>query len=406
MIAFKVEARNTKTGEKIRSEVQADSEQSAAKLIKAQGLVPVSIKAQTGDSNPFERFKNRIASKDKVLFSRQLSTLINAGLPLVQSLRNVQGQTQNKSLQIVIGRIISDVEAGSSFSASLSRYPKVFNEVFVSLVAAGEVSGTLDKALVRIADQQEKDAEIMSKIRGAMVYPVVVIAVMTAVVGFMVITVMPQVEQIYKDLPGANLPFITKILLAVSHFARDFWWIVIIAIILIIFFSNRWAHSIGGKRFFDRFKMRAPLVGPLFMKVYMARITRTGTTLVGSGVPLLQMLQIVGRAVNNLHIQESLNKVIDKVKGGKSLSVAMKGDPNFLSLVPDMIKIGEESGSLEDMLNKTADYYEKEVDNQIKTISTIIEPILMVLLGVVAFGIVAAVLLPVYGLVNNTGGII
>lgn len=406
MLTFKYEAKNSKTGETIKAEVQADSEQSAAKLIRNEGLTPINIKPVGANDNLLGRFKNRITTKDKVLFSRQLSTLINAGLPLVQSLRNVSGQTQNKALQAVIGKIIVDVEAGSSFSAALSRHPKVFNEVFVNLVAAGEASGTLDKALERIANQQEKDAEIMSKIRGAMVYPAVVVVVMIAVVGFMVVTVLPQVEQIYKDLPGANLPLITKILLAVSHFITDYWWVTLILIGLTVFFGSRWARSLGGKEVIDSAKMKAPLFGPLFMKVYMARFTRTGTTLVSSGVPLIQMLEIVARAVNNIHIERSVKTVIEKVKGGKSLSESLKGDPNFLQLVPDMIHIGEESGSLEDMLEKTADYYEKEVDNQVKTISTIIEPVLMVLLGVIAFTIVAAVLLPVYGLVNQTNTIV
>ena len=404
MITFKYTARQPGTGKKVTSEIQADSVQTAAKLIKQEGLTPIDIQPVGAGTNIFSKFKDRIGSKDKVLFSRQLSTLINAGLPLVQSLRNVSSQTQNKALQLIIGKVITDVEAGSSFSAALGKYPKVFNEVFVNLVAAGEASGTLDKALERIANQQEKDAEIMSKIRGAMVYPAVVIFVMIAVVGFMVVTVMPQVEQIYKDLPGANLPFITKILLAVSKFVTNYWWIVIILIGLVVFFGSRWIRSIGGKEVIDKAKMRAPLFGPLFMKLYMARFTRTGTTLVSSGVPLIQMLEIVAKSMNNVHVERSVYKAIEKVKGGKSLSESLTGDPNFLQLVPDMIHIGEESGSLEEMLNKTADYYEKEVDNQVKTISTIIEPVLMVLLGIIAFVIVAAVLLPVYGLVNQTGG--
>ena len=403
MQSFKYQARDPATGKKISSEVQADSIQSASRLIKQQGLTVIDVTPSSESSNGIlNRITNRITTKDKVLFSRQLSTLINAGLPLVQSLRNVSSQTQNKALQAIIGKIIVDIEAGSAFSVALSKYPKVFNEVFVSLVAAGEVSGTLDKALERIANQQEKDAEIISKIRGAMVYPAIVIVVMIAVVGFMIVTVMPQVEKIYADLPGANLPLITKILLAVSNFTIKYWYIVLIVLALSIFFTTRWARTMGGKEAIDKAKMKVPVFGPLFMKVYMARITRTGTTLVASGVPLIQMLEIVARAVDNVHIERSVRKAIDKVKGGKSLSDALRGDPNFLSLVPDMIHIGEESGSLEDMLAKTADYYEKEVDNQIKTISTIIEPILMVLLGIVAFTIVAAVLLPVYGLVNQT----
>jgi type IV pilus assembly protein PilC len=403
MQSFKYQARDPATGKKVTALVQAASIQSVASIVKQQGLILIDVTPDTGSGNGLiSRITNRITTKDKVLFSRQLATLINAGLPLVQSLRNVSGQTQNKALQAIIGNIITDIEAGSSFSKALSKYPRVFNEVFVSLVAAGEASGTLDKALERIANQQEKDAEIISKIRGAMIYPAIVIVVMILVVGFMILTVMPQVEKIYADLPGANLPFITVALLAVSRFTIKFWWLVLIALGLIIFFTTRWARTMGGKEAIDKAKMKAPVFGKLFTKVYMARFSRTGTTLVASGVPLIQMLEIVARAVDNVHVERSIKKAIEKVKGGKSLSDSLKGDPNFTTLVPDMIHIGEESGSLEDMLAKTADYYEKEVDNEIKTISTIIEPILMVLLGIVAFTIVAAVLLPVYSLVNQT----
>ena len=402
MLTFKYEARDPSTGQKIHAEVQAESEQAAAKLISKEGLSPLSIKPVTTGGGLFGRFRNRIKTKDKVLFSRQLSTLINAGLPLVQSLRNVSGQTQNKALQVTITKLIVDIEAGSSFSGALGKYPDVFNEIFVNLVAAGEASGTLDAALARLADQQEKDAEIVSKIRGAMIYPIIVLVVMMGVVGFMVVTVLPQVEAIYKDIPGANLPLITRILLAVSHFIINYWWLTLIIVALIVFFGSRWARSLGGRDFIDGAKMKAPLFGPLFMKVYMARFTRTGQTLVASGVPLIQMLEIVARSINNIHLERSVTKAIEKVKGGKSLSASLEGDENFLELVPNMIHIGEESGSLEDMLAKTADYYEREVDNQIKTVSTIIEPVLMVILGIVAFTIVAAVLLPVYGLVNQT----
>lgn len=407
MQSFKYQARDPATGKKITAEVVASSLQAAASIVKQQGLTVIDVTPVSGDGGGLlSKFTNRIGAKDKVLFSRQLSTLINAGLPIVQSLRNVSGQTQNKALQIIIGKVISDVEAGNSFSQALSKHPKVFNEIFINLVAAGEASGTLDRALERIANQQEKDAEIISKIRGAMVYPLVVVVVMLGVVGFMIITVMPQVEKIYKDLPGANLPLITKILLAISRFSTKYWWVVLIVTGLLVFFTTRWARTMGGKEGIDKLKMKMPVFGPLFTKVYMARFARTGTTLVASGVPLIQMLDIVAKAIDNIHVERSIKKAIEKVKGGKSLSDSLKGDPNFLSLVPDMIHIGEQSGALEDMLDKTADYYEKEVDNQIKTISTIIEPILMVLLGIVAFAIVAAVLLPVYGLVNQTDSII
>lgn len=402
MLTFVYTARDPSTGQKVKAQVQADNEAAAAKLIQKEGLAPIEIKVlDAGSGNPIQRFRNRIKTKDKVVFSRQMSTLINAGLPLLQSLRNVVSQTPNKAFKIVINQVITDIEGGKAFSEALSRHPGVFNEVYINMIAAGEVSGTLDKSLERIANQQEKDAEIASKIRGAMAYPAIVLLVMGGVVGFMVVKVMPQVENIYKDIPGATLPLITKILLAVSHFVSNFWWAIVIFLIILAFVTTRYARTGPGREVIDRLKMTMWPVGPLFMKVYMARFARTGTTLVSSGIPLIKMLEVVGKSINNVHIERSLKRATEKVKGGKSLAESLEGDPNFLPLVPNMLKIGEESGSLEDMLEKTADYYEKEVDNQIKAISTIIEPVLMVVLGVVAFIVVAAVLLPIYGLAGK-----
>ncbi|HSX30217.1 MAG TPA: type II secretion system F family protein [Candidatus Saccharimonadales bacterium] len=402
MLSYHYTARDPANGQYVKADVQAEDEISASKLIRKEGLVPIDIKlADKGSSLLGSRF-NRVRSKEKVIFSRQLSTLINAGLPLVQSLRTVNQQSQSKPLKVVVSKVIADVEAGSTLSAAFARHPQVFNRVYISLVAAGEASGTLDKALDRLAIQQEKDADLVSKVRGAMVYPVIVLAVMMGVLGFMLVKVLPQVQILYEGLPGAELPFITTLLLAISHFIIKFWWIVLILIGLAIFFTTRWARTLGGRRVIDLLKMNAPPLGPLFMKMYMARFARTGTTLVASGVPLIQMLEITGEAVDNVHIEESLDKAIDKVKGGKSLSDSLAGDPHFLELVPNMLKIGEQSGSLEQMLSKTAEYYEKEVDDQIKAISTIIEPVLMVILGVVAFIIVAAVLLPIYGLAGKS----
>jgi len=400
MLTFNYEARNAKTGQKVKAQVQADNEQAAAKLIREQGLTPLNIRPERGGVGL--RF-SRIKTKDKVLFSRQLSTLINAGLPLVQSLRSVAEQTTNKPLKLVINQVIADVEAGISFSAALTKHPLVFNRVYISLVAAGETSGTLDSGLERLANQQEKDADIISKVRGAMIYPCIVLFVMMLVVGFMVIKVLPQVENIYASLPGTSLPLITRLLLGVSHFATHFWWLVLIMLGLLIFFGSRWARTLGGRSVIDKIKMKAWPIGPLFMKMYMARFARTGTTLVASGVPLIQVLEITGEAVDNVHIERSLKKATEKVKGGKALSDAITNDSNFLVLVPNMLRIGEQSGALETMLAKVADYYEKEVDNEIKNISNIIEPVMMVIMGLIAITIVAAILLPIYGLVNQSG---
>jgi type IV pilus assembly protein PilC len=402
MLNFKYIARDPSTGEKIRSEVQAENEQSASRLIQKQGYAPIEITLSEAGVGGISKFFNKVKIKDKILFSRQLSTLINAGLPLVQSLRTVANQTQSKPLKVVVNQIVSDIEGGSALSAAMARHPDVFNQVYVSLIAAGEASGTLDAALERLSTQQEKDAEIMAKVRGAMVYPVIVLVIMFVVMGFMLVKVLPQVQTLYDGIEGQKLPLITSILLAVSNTIIKFWWVFILVVGILAFFGTRWMSTLGGKRFADKAKMKMWPIGPLFMKLYMARFARTGTTLVASGVPLIRVLEITSDAINNIYIAQSLKSAIEKVKGGKALSDSLHGDPNFLPLVPDMLKIGEQSGAIEDMLARVAEYYEKEVDTQIKTISTIIEPLLMVILGIFAFIIVAAVLLPVYGLAGKT----
>ncbi len=401
MISFKYTARNPSTGQRVTAQVEANSEMEAAKIIQREGLAPLEIKPVTTNNNFLSKFRNRITTKQKIIFSRQMSTLINAGLPLVQSLRNVADQTENKTFKLVISKIVTDVEGGSSFSDALSKYPRVFNNIYINLIAAGEISGNLDNALERIAFQQEKDAEIVSKVRGAMAYPAVVIVVMLGVVSFMIVKVLPQVRTIYDDLPGAQLPLITRVMLAISDFTIKYWWLVIIMVALLIFVTTKYARTGPGKEVVDKFKIKAWPFGPLFMKVYMARFARTGTTLVASGVPLIQVLEVVAQSINNVHVERSIKKATEQVKSGKSLADSLEGDPYFLVLVPNMLRIGEQSGSLDAMLEKTADYYEKAVDNQVKTISTIIEPLLMVILGVVAFIIVAAVLLPIYGLAGK-----
>jgi type IV pilus assembly protein PilC len=403
MLKFRYKARDS-VGQTVKSVIDAENEQEAAKLIRKEGLTPIDIKAESNASGGLRNLLNRVKAKDKVLFSRQLSTLINAGLPLVQSLRSVADQTTNKRLKAVIEEVITGVEGGAAFSAVLARHPEIFNRIFVSLVAAGEVSGTLDKALERIADQQEKDADLISKVRGAMIYPIIVLLVMAAVVGFMIVKVIPQVKVLYEGLPGAELPIVTKVLLAISDFVIGFWWVFAIAIALLIVFGSRYARTAGGRRLVDKVKLKVWPLNSLFRKMYMARFARTGTTLVASGVPLIQMMEITAEACNNVFLEDALMRAADKVKGGKALSDSLSDEETFLTLVPNMIRIGEQSGSLENMLDKIADYYEKEVDNQVKSIQTIIEPVLMVILGIVAFTIVAAVLLPVYSLAGNSFG--
>jgi type IV pilus assembly protein PilC len=399
MATFSYTARDTRTGERVKAEIEADSQKAVTKNLMEKGLMPLDISQKEAKGGAV--LKNRVPTKAKVIFSRQLSTLINAGLPLSQSLHTVEGQTANKNLKIIISKVIGDVEAGSAFSEALGRHPQVFSDVFVSLVAAGEESGTLDMALDRLALQQEKDAEIVSKVRGAMIYPLIVMVVLGAVLVFMLTTVLPQVQQLYKNLPGAKLPVLTKMLLSLSHAMTHYWWIFLLGFIAAAFLFFRWSRTKQGEEALDGIKMHIWPVGPLFMKLYMARFARTSSTLAASGVPMLKMLSTTADAVGNVHIKNSIAKASEAVKGGKSLSQSLEGDPNFLDLVPNMIHIGEQSGSLDGMLGKVADYYEKEVDNQIKSVSTIIEPVMMLVVGVIALVVVAAVLLPIYSLAGT-----
>ena len=401
MLTYTYTARDIKTGEKIQAEVEAENEMSAAKLLTDRGLSPLDIKVKGESGSLLAHFKNRVSVKQKVIFSRQLSTMINAGLPLVQSLNTVKGQTQNPVLREVIGTVIKDVEAGSSLADALGRHPRIFNGVFVNLVAAGESSGTLDSSLERLANQQEKDAEIMSKVRGAMVYPAIILLVLGGVVGFMLTTVLPQVQTLYEGLPGTRLPLVTRVLLSVSNFIIHNWWILLLVLAAVVVFITRWGRTESGRRTLDTIKLDIKPIAPLFRKLYMARFARTGSTLIGSGVPMIKMLNTTAEAVGNVIIAESVTKATEKVKSGISLSEGLKGEKYFLDLVPDMIKIGEQSGQLEEMLSKVADYYEKEVDNQIKSVSTIIEPLLMVVVGIIALIVVAAVLLPIYSLAGS-----
>lgn len=400
MLTYIYTARNTSTGQKVTAEVEAENESIATKLLLERGLAPLNLKVK-GEETGLAAFRNRVPAKQRVIFSRQLATLINAGLPLVQSLSTVQQQTVNKPLKVIIGKIVKDVESGSTLANALAKHPKVFNEVYVSLVAAGEASGTLDQGLERLANQQEKDAEILARVRGAFMYPVIVIFVLIAVVIFMMTSVLPQVQNLYTSIPGAKLPMVTGWLLGLTHAVTHYWWIVVVLIGLAGFFSTRYARTGPGKQLVDRLKLKAWPASGLFQELYMARFARAAATLVGSGVPIIKMLSTSAQAVGNVQIANAINKAAEDVKGGKALSDSLAKDPNFPELVPGMIRVGEQSGQLEGMFTKLADYYEKEVDNQIKGISTIIEPALMVVVGIIAMIVVAAVLLPIYSLAGK-----
>lgn len=401
MKKFTYEARDQATNKTVKADIQAESENAAAKLLMKQGYTPLSIKEQIGDGTFLSRLTGRITTKDKVVFTRQLATLIGAGLPLSQSLHTVIGQTENKQLQSIIEEIAASVEGGSSLTDAFSKHPKVFDDVFLALISAGELSGTLDDALRRIAAQQEKDAATMSKIRGALTYPVIVLFVIFGVIIFMLLSVVPQVEKLYDDL-GETLPFLTQIMVGATGIVISFWWLILLIVGIGGYFLYQYAQTESGIRTMAQLKLNVPIFGKMFRKLYMARFTRTGQTLLATGVSMLDMLHISAKAVNNTIVAESIDRAADKVQSGKALSVALEvEDEVMMPLVPQMIKIGEQSGKIDDMMGKTAQVFEDELDEQIRTLSTAIEPILMVVLAVVAGGMVGAILFPIYSLVGG-----
>jgi type IV pilus assembly protein PilC len=400
MISFQYTAKNGQGGT-TKGIVQAETEGAAAKLLLAQGLTPIDIALKAEGNRLLTRFSSRVKTKDRIIFTRQLSTLLNAGLPLTQSLHTVAEQTESKQLTLVVNEVIGTVEGGTSLSESLAKHPKVFNDVYIALVAAGETSGTLDQALERIADQQEKDADMISKVRGALVYPIIVTFVIAAVVIFLLTTVVPQIQLLYRDF-NKELPFLTAVLIGFANILINYWWLIILILIAGGFFLSRWLKTSSGIDLADRFKLNIPLFGDLFTKLYMARFSRTGQTLVASGVQLIEMLNITSRAVDNVHVARAINRASKKVQGGKALSDSLKAEEVFVPLVPQMLKVGEQSGSIDKMMGKSADYFETELDNKIKTISTTIEPVLMVVLAIVVGGIVLAILVPVYGLASES----
>lgn len=398
MKRFNYKAKDKKTGKILKGSIQAENESTAGRLLIEQGYVPMSV-VEEGEG--LFGGKGRVTTKDRIMFTRQLSTLIGAGLPLATSLRTVIEQTQGKTMKQIAEEILANVESGKTLYDSFSEHPEVFNGVYRALIQAGETSGTLDLALKRLADQEEKDAAMMSKIRGALVYPFIILFVIIAVLAFMMIAVVPQVEKLYKDM-GEELPGLTQGLVNMTNFFADSWWLVLLIVVSIIggtyFFIKK---TPLGHKVMDSFKIHVPIFGGLFRKLYVSRFARTAEMMLATGVPMLDSIKIAIDATNNVVIEEEYSKSLEIIKGGKALSEALKDRNYMLPLVPQMASIGEESGKIDEMLGKAAAVYESELDEQINNISTMIEPILMVIMAGLIGVVVGGTLLPIYSLVNN-----
>ena len=400
MPSYKYRALDRQNNKRISSQVEALSLQDARQRITARNLIPIEIKESK--RNPIKALMGKPKRKDMAVFSRQLSTLVSAGLPILASLRNVAEQTTNSQLKEVVLEITKEISGGKSLAQAINKHPEIFNKTYISLIHTGEQSGKLDIALHKLSDQSDKDAALVRKIISALVYPVIVIVVLAAIIAFMMVVVIPEVENIYREFGGIDkLPLITKIMIAMSRGVVKYWMFVLGGLAAVIVWLRWYSRTATGRDQLDSLKMKVPFFGSLLKKFYMTQFTRTASILIGGGVAYVQALETLADSIKNHLVAADIREATVAVKGGSQLSDALKDSPYFLPTVINLISIGEESGTLEEMLERAADIYEKEVENQIETMTNALEPALIILVGVFGVFVIFAVLLPIYNLVGQ-----
>lgn len=382
--------------------IEAVSETTAATIIREHGLVLTSI-SQAGASQDFKKylpFLNRVTAKDKVIFARQLSTMINAGLPIVQALRIISEQTSKKYFKEVLEKVTAEIEGGNSLSASLNKYPKIFSSIFVNLVHSGEASGKLEDVLNRLATQIEKDYTITKEIKSAMYYPGFIMSAMVVVGVLMMIFVIPQLQSLFTE-SNAELPLPTKILIGTSTFLQHYWWLTIIGAVALVFTFNYFKSTPKGKDLWDHTKLKIPVLGMISKKIYVARFTRTLATLISGGLPILDALKIVADAVGNNVYKEFILDVAKQVENGVSLAAPLRQGKVFPSMIGQMVMVGEQTGKVDETLFKLSEFYDQEVETLVKGLASLIEPMLIVVMGVGVGGVVAAIIMPIYNLTQT-----
>ena len=399
MKRFAYKAKEQSTGKIIKGTIQAETEHVAGKLLVDRGYVPESLREE---GRGFGDKLNSVTANDRINFTRQFATLVGAGLPIAQSLRTVAEQTSNKAMKTVIEEILADIEAGHSLGDSFSKHQNIFNNVYLSLIRAGEVSGTLDESLRRIAAQEEKDQKMMSKIKGAMMMPLITLAVMIVVFIYMMVEVVPHVESLYHDL-GEELPGLTKALVAIKDFIFAYWWLTLLILGGIVVGFMQFLKTEPGIKLSANFKLNVPMFNGLMRMLYMARYARISQILLSTGVSVLDTMAIAGNATNNIVVEESIKQAAEEVQGGKALSDSLRDKPYVDKMVSQMAAIGEQSGKMDEMLGKAAQVFEDDLDEKIAAISAMIEPLMMVMLAIIAGLLVGGVLFPIYSLVNSIG---
>jgi len=382
--------------------VDAPNEQSVVEQLLSRKYYPLSVEIQAkkigSDFNV--AFLNRVKIKDLVIFSRQLAVMSEATVPLVQSLRILVDQTENPKLKEVIADLADEVDGGSKFSQALSAHSKIFSNFFISMIRSGETSGRLDEVLNYLADQQEKDYDLISKVKGAMIYPIFIIVTLIAVGFLMMIFVVPKLTSILTDT-GTELPLPTKILIALSGFTQQFWWAIILGSVILVVVLKIFLKRPQVKRQWDLLLLKLPIFGKLFQRIYLVRVTRSIVTLVQGGVPLPQALEITADVVGNKVYKDLILETKKEVDDGNPLASVFLRSKEVPVMVSQMMSLGEETGRLDQVLEKVTSFYSREIDNMVENLVSLIEPLIMVVMGIAVGGMVSAIILPMYNLASG-----
>ncbi len=379
-----------------------DSKAAVVAELRRKGLTILSLEEKRGVPKIGELFESsmRIKVRDKAVFARQFATMINSGLAVLRALYVLEEQTSNPRFKKIIKAVQEDVEAGMPLSDAMAKHPAAFDRLYVSMVRAGEAGGALDQTLIRLATQLEKDDSLRRAVKSAMTYPIVIAAFAIMVMMGMLLFIIPIFASMYKDL-GGELPSLTRIMMGTSNVLKGYWFILFPALALTVWALIRLKNTEQGRHTWDRIKLKLPMkVGPVIQKIAVARFSRTLATLVGSGVPILQAIEITGKTSGNSVIEDSMVDVKESVRSGESIARPLARASVFPPMVTQMISIGEETGALDAMLNKIADFYEDEVDAAVKSLTSIIEPIMMLFVGGLVGLIVISMYLPMFNMMN------
>lgn len=400
MANFQYKAKDL-TGQLHQGEIQASDLHAAVIILRKKGLVVINVSAQS-ESNTrfFDRFFNRVSFSKLVNFTRQLATMISAGLVLSEAVDILGEQEEQKYFQSCLSQISADLKGGLPLNSSLSKFPNIFPNLYVNLVKAGEASGKLDQILLKMADNLEKERKFRAKVRGAMIYPVVVITMMLAVVVIMMVFVIPKLISLYKET-SLDLPLPTKILIFTSDIFVNFWWLLILIISIAAILIQRWIKTPKGKLYFDKIMLKMPIIGKIITNVTLTNFNRTMGLLVAAGIPILSAIEIVESLAGNEVYKEALKASYAGVEKGLSFSAQLTSLKIFPTIIGQMVKVGEETGKVDEIFFKLSDYFEQESDQLIRNLTVAIEPIILIVLGIGVAFLVISIILPIYKLTTS-----